>query len=116
MKSERKILARNLGWLWRHKIRIAAVAAIVVVAVLQIRSRFLDTYFESTTERVSSVVNSLSGTVGRELECIFGTVRDIEKQKWTVVWPVFEHTDECACKGGEFSRSWVWPPFKEDEE
>ena len=86
MKSAPMILARSLGGLRSYKIRIAVVSTILVVAALQLRTRFLDSYCESITEGISSVVSALSGTVGRELECIFGTRSDIEAQKWTVIW------------------------------
>jgi len=114
MKSAPMILARSLGWLRSYKIRIAVVSTILVVAALQLRTRFLDSYCESITEGISSVASALSGTVGRELECIFGTRSDIEAQKWTVIWPMFERGRECACPDDKFSRSLVWPRFKEN--
>src|SRR5258708_14058319 len=73
MKSAPMILARSLGWLRSYKIRIAVVSTILVVAALKLRTRFLDSYCESITEGISSVVSALSATVGRELERIFGT-------------------------------------------
>jgi len=78
MKSAPMILARSLGWLRSYKIRIAVVSTILVVAALQLRTRFLDSYCESITEGISSVVSALSGEVGRKQDGIFGTRSDIE--------------------------------------
>src|SRR5258707_14117815 len=85
MKSAPMILARSLGWLRSYKIRIAVVSTILVVAALQLRTRFLDSYCESITEGVSSVVSALSGAVGRELECIFGTRSNMKALEWTLI-------------------------------
>lgn len=78
---------RSLGWIWRHRMRTAAlVGMLVLVAPKPVKSQFLDPCCAIMATGLSTIGSALASVIGGGLNDILTIEQDVSKFEQTVVW------------------------------
>lgn len=88
MKTAMQGVKRGLTWIWRHKVRTAALLAVLVlVAPKPVKSQFVDPCCAIITAGLNTIGNTLSSVIGGGLNGILSIEQDISKFEQSIVWP-----------------------------